>query len=160
MPICLGGFVSYFAQDDKTAISVDSAYWYASGIVLSSAFMIISYHPTILYIFKAACEARIACGGLVYHKALQLTKSSAADCFNGKIINLLSNDLSKFEIGLGFLHDLWKGPVEALAFFFVIYKEIGYAGALGMAFLVSFIPLQGEQYFYEEAIIRLQVNYF
>lgn len=75
---------------------------------------------------------------------MRLLKSAAEEGQNGTIINLLSNDLAKFDIGLAFLHDVWKGPFEALAFFVVIYMEIGVAAVAGMAFLASFIPLQGE----------------
>lgn len=140
----MGGFVAYFAQNDKSVdISLSDAYWYATGIVLSTAFMIISFHPTILYVFRTACKVRVACSGLMYRKALRLSKSSTEDGLNGKIINILSNDLSKFDIGLAFLHDVWKGPIESLTFFVIIYWEIGISAVIGMAFLASFIPLQG-----------------
>lgn len=143
-PICLGGFVGYFSQTNADEITLSDAYWYATGIVISTAFMTLTFHPFILYIFKTACKVRVACSGLVYRKSLRLRKSSAEEGQNGQIINLLSNDLSKFDIGLAFLHDVWKGPLEALTFFIVIYLEIGIAAVVGMAFLVSFIPLQGK----------------
>lgn len=85
----------------------------------------------------------MACSGLIYQKTLRLLKSSSEEGQSGKIINLLSNDLAKFDIGLAFLHDVWKGPLEAITFFVVIYMEIGIAAIGGMAFLASFIPLQG-----------------
>lgn len=144
-PICLGGLVAYFASTEKSGISLTDAYWYASGIVLSTAFMIVAFHPTILYVFKVATMVRVGCSGLMYRKALRLSKSSNEDGLNGRIINILSNDLGKFDIGLAFLHDVWKGPLESIIFFIVIYKEIGISAIIGMAFLASFIPLQGRQ---------------
>lgn len=143
-PLCLGGFVSYFAQYDDTHITLNDAYWYASGIVLSTAFMIISFHPTILYIFRTSCKIRVACSGLMYRKALRLSKSSNEDGLNGKIINIISNDLTKIDFGLSFVHDVWKGPIEAITFFVIIYMEIGISAVMGMAFLAAFIPLQGK----------------
>lgn len=125
--------------------TLEDAYWYATGIVLSTAFMIVTFHPFILYIFKTSCKVRIACSGLIYQKSLRLMKSSTEEGQNGLIINLLSSDLAKFDIGLAFLHDVWKGPLEALVFFIVIYIEIGVAAVAGMAFLASFIPLQGKR---------------
>lgn len=142
-PICLGGFVAYFAQTEATDITLNDAYWYASGIVLSSAYMIITFNPFILYQFKTACKVRVACSGLIYQKSLRLLKSSTEEGQSGKIINLLSNDLAKFDLGMTFLNDLWKGPLQAIAFFVVIYMEIGIASVVGMAFLFSFVPLQG-----------------
>lgn len=143
-PLCLGGFVAYFAQSEKdNAISRSDAYWYASGIVLSMAAMICGFHPTILYIFKTSCKLRVASAGLMYRKAMRMSKSSVEDGLNGKIINLLSNDLYKSDLGFSFLHDIWKGPMEAVIFFIVMYYEIGISAVIGMAFLLSFIPLQG-----------------
>lgn len=55
----------------------------------------------------------------------------------------MSNDLTRFEYALAFLHDVWKGPMEAILFSYFIYMEIGISAVIGMAFLLSFIPLQG-----------------
>lgn len=65
------------------------------------------------------------------------------DGLNGKVINLIANDMSKFELALAFIHDVWKGPLEALLFAYFIFEQIGLAGVIGMAFLLSFIPMQG-----------------
>lgn len=63
---------------------------------------------------------------------------------NGRVINIFSNDLNKIEWGLSSLHFVWKGPLEALIFGYIIYLEIGISGIIGMMFLTSFIPLQGK----------------
>lgn len=110
------------------------------------AFMTLTYHPFILFVFKTGCKVRVACSGLIYRKSTRLLKSSAQDGQSGQIINLMANDLSKLEIGMSFfIYDFWKGPLEALSFFGVIYHEIGLSAVIGMAFLASFIPLQGKQ---------------
>lgn len=142
-PLCLGGLVSYFVPN-QTEYTINDAYWCAGGIVLSSATMIVSFHPTILYIFKLAAKVRVGCTGLIYRKALRLSKSTTEDGISGKVINLISNDLAKFDIGFAFIHDVWKGPLESIVFGCVIYREIGISAVIGMAFLASFIPLQGE----------------
>lgn len=143
-PICLGGLVTYFAQTDKTDITRSDAYWYATGIVLSTAFMVATYHPFVLFLFKVSAKLRVACNGLIYRKVLHLSKSSSEEGQNGKIINLISTDLAKFEEGCTYLHDVWKGPIETLVFFIVIYMEIGVAAFAGMAFMICFVPLQGK----------------
>ena len=136
--------MSYFAQNDGANVTLNDAYWYATGIVLSTAFMTATFYPFILCIYKTSCKVRVACGGLIYQKSLRLLKSSAEEGQSGKIINLLSSDLAKFDIGLAFLHVIWKGPLQTIVFFIVIYNEIGIASVAGMAFLISFIPLQGK----------------
>ena len=75
-------------------------------------------------------------------QSLNLQKSATSDGLHGKIINLLSNDVGKFDLALAFFHDLWKGPMECILLGYFIYIEIGISGIIGMAFLLCFIPLQ------------------
>lgn len=56
----------------------------------------------------------------------------------------MSNDVAKFDTATGFVHDIWKGPIELVVLGWFIYREIGVAGLIGIAFLLSFIPLQGK----------------
>lgn len=63
---------------------------------------------------------------------------------NGQVINLMTNDVGKFDMAMAFIHDLWKGPLESILLGYFIYREIGISAVIGMAFMLSFIPLQGE----------------
>uniref|UniRef100_A0AAG5CR64 Uncharacterized protein n=1 Tax=Anopheles atroparvus TaxID=41427 RepID=A0AAG5CR64_ANOAO len=141
-PLLLGELVSYFTPNQDT-ISKRDAYLYAAGVIACSLLSVISFHPFIFYIFQLGMKFRIGASCLIYNKVLKLSKSTTAgDGLNGKIINLLSNDVGKFDIALCFVHDLWKGPMEAILLGYFIYLQIGFSGLLGMAFLMSFIPLQ------------------
>lgn len=75
---------------------------------------------------------------------LHLLKSSAEEGQSGKILNLLSNDLAKLELGLQLMHNIWVAPLQAIVFSIVIYMEIGVSAVIGMALIVSLIPLQGK----------------
>ncbi|XP_053685732.1 ATP-binding cassette sub-family C member 4 [Sabethes cyaneus] len=141
-PLLLGGLVSYFSPG-QTEISKAQAYYYAAGVIGCSLFPVLTFHPFILYILEVGMKLRIGSSCLIYSKCMKLSKSATnTDGLSGKIINLLSNDVSKFDVALAFVHDLWKGPSECLLLGYFIYLEIGYSGLLGMAFLLSFIPLQ------------------
>lgn len=142
----MGGLVSYFAQTEAN-IKLTDAYWYATGIVVSTAIIAVGFHPAILYIYKMSCRLRVACGGLIYQKSLRLRKSATEEGQNGKIVNILSSDLAKLDIGFLFVYFLWKGPLEAIAFFIVIYLEIGLAAIAGMICLACFVPVQGISHF-------------
>lgn len=140
----MGGFISYFSEIEGFDVTLNDAFWYASGIVFSSAFMLVTFHPFHMYVVKMSCKVRVGCSGLIYQKTLRLTKSQADEGESGRIINLLSNDIDKFDTALVVLQDVLKGPLEALAFSIVIYMEIGGAAFVGILFLASFIPLQGK----------------
>lgn len=110
---------------------------------MSIFLLLATFHPLILWIFEVGTRMRLGCCGLLYRKALGLSKSATNEGVSGKLINIMSNDLTRFEYALAFLHDIWKGPMEAILFGYFIYREIGISAIIGMAFLLSFIPLQG-----------------
>ncbi|KAL5283205.1 ABCC4.2 family protein [Megaselia abdita] len=140
-PLCLGGLVSYFAEE-QTDISKEQAYLYALGITFFSPIIALTFHPWFYYMFCIGTKIRLALSGLIYRKCLKLSKSSSNDGLNGKAINIMSNDLGKFDICLVFLHDLWKGPVESLLLGTVMFVHIQYAAIIGIGFMFLFIPLQ------------------
>uniref|UniRef100_A0A672TCE8 Multidrug resistance-associated protein 4-like n=1 Tax=Sinocyclocheilus grahami TaxID=75366 RepID=A0A672TCE8_SINGR len=60
----------------------------------------------------------------------------------GQIVNLLSNDVSKFDEVTIFLHFLWVGPLQAAAVIGLLWQEIGASCLAGMAVLIFLMPLQ------------------
>lgn len=82
-----------------------------------------------------------------YTQALRITKAAATDGMTGQVINLMSNDVAKFDTATGFVHDIWKGLIELFVLGYFIYRQIGVTGLFGIAFLLSFIPLQGKKGF-------------
>ncbi|KAM7360228.1 red dog mine isoform 2-T2 [Cochliomyia hominivorax] len=140
-PLFLGGLVAYFANG-QNAISEQNAYLFAGGIVLCSIVPVLTFHPFIFYIFQVGTKIRLALSGLIYRKCLQISKSASNDGLRGRAINILSNDLGRFDVALCFLHDIWKGPIESLIIGYLMYREIGMSAVIGVAFMLSFIPLQ------------------
>lgn len=68
--------------------------------------------------------------------------NNAGDGLSGTVINLMANDVSRFDYAVIFFHDLWKGPVELVIVAVLVYREIGPAGLIGIGFLLLFIPIQ------------------
>ncbi|XP_018785664.1 PREDICTED: probable multidrug resistance-associated protein lethal(2)03659 [Bactrocera latifrons] len=140
-PLLLGGLVAYFVEGQTTTTELD-AYKLAAGIVLCSVIPVFSFHPFIFYIFQVGTKIRIGLSGLIYRKCLQISKNASNDGLRGRAINILSNDVGRFDVALAFLHDLWKGPTESLIIGYLMYREIGISAVIGVAFMLSFIPLQ------------------
>jgi hypothetical protein len=59
-------------------------------------------------------KIRIAACSLIYRKSLRLSKSALINTTSGQVVNLLSNDVGRFELITMFCHYLWVGPVETL----------------------------------------------
>lgn len=141
--MCLGGLVTYFSPGDH-GMAASDAYWCAGGIVGCALTMVVCYHGYVLYALQMGMRIRLSCASLVYKKSLRLTRSVAIDGTNGQVINLMSNDVARFDPFVSLLHDLWKGPLELGLMGYCIYREIGAYGLLGIGFLLCFLPVQCE----------------
>lgn len=142
-PIALGGIVSYFAPG-QTEHTKQDAYLYAFGIIGSSAFAVFAFHSFVMWVYETGAQIRVGCMSLMYRKVLSLKKSAVGEGLNGQMINILSNELMRFDYSMCFLYDCWKGPLEVLLFGYFIYQQIGVAAFVGIAFIIMFVPLQSE----------------
>lgn len=148
-PFCLGLLLNYFSQSpEHQTITLEAAYGYATGIVLSTALILCSYNLFVFFAVNLSCKTRVACSGLIYRKSLKIMKASAEEGQNGKIINILANDLSRFDDAFIAFPDLFGGPILTVLFLVAIYMEIGVAGIIGVACLFAFAPVQGMDYIY------------
>lgn len=75
---------------------------------------------------------------------MRLSKSSTNITTPGQIINLLSNDVARFEQLFVAVHYIWILPIQGALITFMIWKSVGIASLAGV-FLISIqtIPLQG-----------------
>uniref|UniRef100_A0A8C3DGG2 ATP binding cassette subfamily C member 4 (PEL blood group) n=1 Tax=Corvus moneduloides TaxID=1196302 RepID=A0A8C3DGG2_CORMO len=75
-------------------------------------------------------------------EALRLSSVAMAKTTTGQIVNLLSNDVNKFDQVTIFLHFLWAGPLQAVAVTVLLWMEIGPSCLAGMAVLIILLPVQ------------------
>ncbi|KAK0158239.1 hypothetical protein PV328_009270 [Microctonus aethiopoides] len=139
-PLALGRLLRYFSSNN---MSKTEAYLYASGVILCSAVNIFVIHPYMMAIFHTGMKMRVSCCSLIYRKALKLSKTALGETTVGQAVNLLSNDVGRFDTALIFLHYLWIGPLETIIITYLMYQQVGLAAIFGVAVLLMFIPLQG-----------------
>jgi ATP-binding cassette, subfamily C (CFTR/MRP), member 4 len=72
---------------------------------------------------------------------LLFSKSADVNGLQGKVVNILTNDLGKFHEALLFMHIIWQGPFELALVAFLAYREIGVFGFVGIVFIISFVPI-------------------
>lgn len=75
---------------------------------------------------------------------MRLSNSSFAQTTVGQIVNLLSNDVHRFDQMFLFIHYLWIGPLETFIVAYFIWTKVGPAAVGGIVCLLLFIPLQGK----------------
>ncbi|ALC45339.1 CG11897 [Drosophila busckii] len=136
-PLLLGGLVSYFSKKAETTISKPAAFAYAAGLVACLLLATLIFHIYVFYVNQVGGKARLGLSGLIYRKCLQLSKSSTNDGLQARAINILSNDLGRFEHVSSFVPYLWTGPIEALLAVWLMYQQIGIAAIIGKVYIVS-----------------------
>lgn len=79
---------------------------------------------------------------------MKLNQTSLGQTAAGQLVNLLSNDVQRFDYASLFLHFIWIMPIQCATGLYVMYRSVGVAAFAGMiAMALEAIPLQGK-YFY------------
>ncbi|KAL0281168.1 UNVERIFIED_CONTAM: hypothetical protein PYX00_002233 [Menopon gallinae] len=138
----MGRYVEILGSS-RSQIQRSEAIFFAAGIVLISFINVFVAHPYMMAILHQGMKMRVASCSLIYRKALRLSKTALGDATVGQVVNLLSNDVNRFDIAIIFLHYLWIGPVETIIVAYFMYEVVGWSTFLGLLFLLLLIPLQG-----------------
>uniref|UniRef100_A0AAX7SGG0 ATP binding cassette subfamily C member 4 n=1 Tax=Astatotilapia calliptera TaxID=8154 RepID=A0AAX7SGG0_ASTCA len=81
-------------------------------------------------------------GSYIFIEALCLNSSALAKTTTGQIVNLLSNDVNKFDEVTLYLHFLWIGPLQAVSVIILLLYAIGPSCLAGMAVFFFMMPVQ------------------
>ncbi|XP_051158018.1 ATP-binding cassette subfamily C member 4-like [Leptopilina boulardi] len=139
-PLLLGGFLQYFKPN--TDVPYQTALYFAGGICLASAINVITLNQSIYGAFHIGGRIRVAVCSLVYRKALKLSKTALGETAPGKIVNLVANDVNRFDLVSIFIHYMWSAPLSALIIAYFLYYQAGYAGLIGIAAVFVVVPIQ------------------
>ncbi|XP_031342889.1 probable multidrug resistance-associated protein lethal(2)03659 [Photinus pyralis] len=140
MPIALGELISYFNLSSTLTIEEASVY---TGIIVAYLFIYaIVDHPATMAVMHICMKMRVSCCSLIYRKSLRLSRNSLAHTSVGQIVNLLSNDVSKFDENFLLCPYIIIGPLQSALATYLLYRIIGYAAFAGVTFMVIFVPIQ------------------
>ncbi|OCT92610.1 hypothetical protein XELAEV_18015666mg [Xenopus laevis] len=142
-PIFLGNVVVYFERNyvnDSEALT--NAYINAAALSVCTLMLAVVHHIYFYHLLRAGMKLRVAMCHMIYRKALRLSNTAMGKTTTGQIVNLLSNDVNKFDQVTIFLHFLWAGPLQAIAVTVLLWMEIGPSCLAGMAVLIILMPLQ------------------
>jgi hypothetical protein len=79
----------------------------------------------------------------VQEKLLQLNGATLGHLSNGRIVNLVSNDVRRFDDVGSFWVFVWAGPLETLVVLLLVALEFGVVPAVaGVSTLLLLVPLQ------------------
>ncbi|XP_052784406.1 ATP-binding cassette sub-family C member 4-like [Mya arenaria] len=140
-PLLLGGLIRYFTPGSE--VTKTESLLYAGGISLCAVILAVSHHPYFFGVQRIGMKMRIACCSLLYRKSLRLSNDGLAGTTTGQIVNLMSNDVNRFDQAVIFLHFLWVGPLEAIAVLAILWRQLGPSTLAGFAVLLLLVPVQG-----------------
>lgn len=136
----LGKLVEFYSPGNT--MKPQEAYMYAAAVVACSALNVFVVHPYMMAILHMGMKFRVACCSLIYRKSLRLSKTALGETTVGQVVNLLSNDVNRFDVAIIFLHYLWIGPLATVIITYFMWVEISWAAVVGVGFMLAFIPLQ------------------
>ncbi|XP_018045577.1 PREDICTED: multidrug resistance-associated protein 4-like [Atta colombica] len=139
-PLLLGGLLRYFRKDSVEPY--ENALWFGAGICIATGMNVISGNQTIFGAFHVGAKVRVAVCSVVYRKALRLSKTALGETAPGKVVNLVANDVNRFDLVSIFIHHMWSAPLSALIVAYILYQQVGYAGLIGIAAIFVVVPIQ------------------
>jgi ABC-type multidrug transport system fused ATPase/permease subunit len=83
------------------------------------------------------------CSSLMYRKYLKLKRETCQKYTLGQMVNLLSNDVDRFQDVFLFLHHLWIGPLKLVVGIYYFNLILGNTVTIGFLIFFLFFILQG-----------------
>lgn len=121
----------------------NDVYWLSAGVVVLAMIGCFLMHHADLRQRMLGAQLRIACCSLMYRKTLKLSKRVAGSTPTGYLVNLLSNDVARFDVILILVHYAWLMPFQAVLICYLIYRKIGMAAVVGVvSLMVQTVPVQ------------------
>lgn len=99
-------------------------------------------HPYYMGKFRYGMDIRVAVSRLIYAKALRITTSTVQRSTIGKIVNLISNDVNRFDIAYIYLSYTYLGPLITIVSLFAMYQFIQWSCLGSLAIIAVYIPFQ------------------
>lgn len=115
---------SYSEVDTNNEVDPLNTYLYALGVILTNAFSVFIVHPNMLGLLHLGMKVRVALCSLIYRKALRLSKISLGQTTTGQVLNLITNDVARFDTSVIHLHYLWIGPLQVIIVTYLMYREV------------------------------------
>lgn len=165
MPYLLGNLISFFTTNPNN-FTEQQAYLIATGLSVSVILTVIIFHPCQIFYGQVGIRLKSACCSLICRKVnqnkfyyissqfdtilfrmskiSQLSKHSMKDGVSGQAINLMSNDVSRLDLMVFFINNVWNAPIGSFIAGIMIYLQIGYSGLIGLIILVCTMPIYSE----------------
>ncbi|XP_078667891.1 ATP-binding cassette sub-family C member 4-like isoform X1 [Branchiostoma floridae x Branchiostoma belcheri] len=139
-PLLMSRLILYFSPGNH--VTLTEAYLCAFGISACALLSGMLHHQIYFSTTRWGWRKRVACCSIIYKKALRLSNAALLKTTTGQIVNLMSNDVNRFDLGFQFIHYLWIGPVQAIVISAILWGELGPSCLAGLGFMLFLFPVQ------------------
>ncbi|XP_035902428.1 probable multidrug resistance-associated protein lethal(2)03659 isoform X2 [Anopheles stephensi] len=130
----------YFREGSN--MTHEDALYYAGCMVAVRAIIVLCDNQYGIISVLTGVKAKIAVCSVVYRKSLRLARNALGDTSPGKMVNLMSNDVNRFDIASYLVCFMWTSPIVMLLAAALLWYEIGWSGVMGLIAIVIITPIQ------------------
>ncbi|XP_036143536.1 multidrug resistance-associated protein 4-like isoform X2 [Monomorium pharaonis] len=143
IPIFQNWIIDYFARDPtgRNKVELNEVLIYIVCLILCSIICFLIIHHAALKSRQFGMRIRVACSSLLYRKLLRLNRASMNQTGIGQVINLLSNDVTRFDQLTIFLNFIWIVPLQIAIAGYIMWQKIGILTLVGIGSLLITIPI-------------------
>ncbi|KAI9354057.1 hypothetical protein DFJ73DRAFT_827739 [Zopfochytrium polystomum] len=136
--LVLGLLLDWFR---KPGGSLSEGFLIAFGLALCTLVHAFLHHVEFFLSMRVGMQLRVGFIAAIYQKCLRLSISHTSS--TGAIVNLVSNDVQRFEDAAPFAHFIWLAPLEVVLITYFMYVQISWAAFAAVLGVLSLIPIQG-----------------
>ncbi|KAH9634039.1 hypothetical protein HF086_001241 [Spodoptera exigua] len=118
-PLLFSQLLSYWSVDSDMQ-QLDAGLYALAMLGINFITMMCTHHNN-LFVMRFSMKVKIAASSLLFRKV------SVGDVAGGKLVNLLSNDVARFDYAFMFLHYLWVVPLQVGVVLYFVYDAAGWA---------------------------------
>lgn len=143
-PILFAMLLRYWSvTNPEERMSQQMAAIYALSMIVANVASTFFNHHGHYLSQQFGMKLRIASSTLMFRKIMRLNNSSLGETTAGKVVNLLANDLTRFDLAFIFLHYIWIIPIQVAAVAYLGYWQAGYSAIVGLlSLMVIALPVQ------------------
>ncbi|KOC62298.1 Multidrug resistance-associated protein 4 [Habropoda laboriosa] len=137
IPIITSSIISYFKiEEDTNSVTKTDALLHAGYLIISITISVFIMHHAGLLSQQMGMKIRVASCSLIYRKILRLSNAALTQITSGQVVNLLSNDVSRFDELCYYLNFIWITPIQVIFVTTIIWYKVGISSMVGIGTLL------------------------
>lgn len=127
-------------------MTYDEALTYATAMTVLAAINGIGSNHFYMKGYHNGLKMRVAVCNLIYKKSLRLSQTALCDTSPGKLVNLLSNDVNRFDFFATLISAMWGAPLTTIIAVVLLWEETGWAGMVGLIIVFIVVPVMSKSH--------------